>query len=150
MAVRFPEGFALTLFVLSRLILDHWTIVGCWPCSLPWQSWVVCSCVLFAAVSPLPSVSSGSLGLSRTLTALLALARTPARSLLQTQTTRLSTPFACFHSSLHSPAAYTIIITQLLMDHLMFISLIRMEAPLGITLLWFTACSIPSVHSPGT
>lgn len=144
MAVRFPEGFALTLFVLSRLILDHRTIVGCWPCSLPWQSWVVCSCVSspFCVLwvprpvqdldsTPGPCPHSGQKPPSDTDHPTLH-------------------PFACFPSSLRSPAAYTSIITQLLMDHLMFISLIRMEAPLGITLLWFTACSIPSVHSPGT
>ena len=123
-AVRFPDSLDQTLFLLSCM-----QFAAVCPPSPP--------CVLWLPLaSPGPSQHS-------------ALTHAPAKSLLQPQT-RLSTQLTCFHSILHFTAVSSTVITHLLMNHLMFISLVRMEAPLGVWARSHSCCA-PSVHhSPCT
>lgn len=105
---------------------------GVGPKSLP--LW----CMLFAAVSACPCFVLGPQQPLQDLHTLLALTHAPARNLQPR--TRQSTP-----TSQHS-TFYPIVITYLLMNHLMLIYLISLEAPLGIRTLWLSPCTILNVQ----
>lgn len=102
------------------------------------QTLFLLRCMLFPAVSPCPSFVLGPHRLSRTFTHPWPFPTLPPETFKHRP---VSPP------PLHSGLAYRIVITHLLMNHLMFISLISLEAILGIRTLWLSMSSNVFAHS---